>query len=432
MKEKILTWLRGESFVKDTMVLMTGTAIAQSIPILVSPILTRIYSAEQFGLLSIVSFIVFFLGALSALKYELAIVIPHNDTDADNVYFLSVIISFLINAFLFIVFFFTARPIAHLLKAPGLAPFLPWTAMVGFFLLFFNATNYYLIRQRRFTSVAANKITRTSSTAALQILFGLTKIKTGLVLGFGTGQIAGNSINFFKIPFGKIIRNIKKIKLIALAKRFRKFPAYSFPANVLYRLSVETYNFILPILFDIKVLGFYYLAYRMTIAPITFIGQSISDVFLKRASDELKKKGHLKDLFHRLIWKVVGVSLPIYLLLFFFAEPIFSIIFGHNWYTAGLFAKILAPWLFFRFLFFTFAQTFTILEKLNYSLILQSINLLIAVIIFFLAYWYKWDIHRWIITFSIVMSGLYLAGFALIYLLILRQYRHALVRGIAK
>ncbi len=432
MVKKIITKLKKPGFLQDTLVLMTGTAIAQSIPILVSPILTRLFDAEEFGMLSIVSFIVFFLGTLSGLKYELAIVLPHKDSDADNLYFLTILVSFIVNAILFILLFATARPIAILLKTPKLQGILPWTALVGFSLLFFNASNYYLIRQRKFVLVATNKITRTSGVAIFQILAGVIKIKFGLTYGFGLGQITGNTLNFFRIKYRKIIHNLKKVKLIALLRRYDNFPKLSFPANVLYRLSVETYNFILPILFDLKILGFYYLAYRMTIAPITFIGQSISDVYLKRASDELKRKGHLKDLFNKLIYKVIATSAPIYILLFLFAKPIFTFVFGHNWEMAGLFAKILAPWLFIRFVYFTFSQTFTILEKLNYNLILQSVNITLSALVFVLAYFYHWTIKTWIMTFSSVMSCFYLAGFLLILHLINRQYKQAVAKGIAK
>ncbi len=432
MVNKIIGKIKKPGFLQDTLILMSGTTVAQLIPILASPILTRLFGAEEFGLLSIVSSIVFFLGALSALKYELAIVLPHKDSDADNVYALSVFTSFVVNISLFVIFIFIARPTARLLKADALTWMLPWTAVVGFFLALFNITNYYLLRQKAFKNVAANKITRTLSTALLQIGMGLAKIKYGLVYGFGMGQLAGNSLNFFRISYKKIINNLSLVKLIALSRRYKKFPRVSFPANVLYRLSVETYNIILPILYDMKILGFYYLAYRMTIAPITFIGQAISDAYLKRASDELKQKGHLKDLFKQLVYKVLAVSLPIYVLMFLLAVPIFTIVFGKAWYESGLYAKILTPWLFFRFIYFTFAQTYTILEKLNYTFIIQSINLTFSVIVFALAYFLQWPMLTWVTVFSAGMSLIYLGGFLAIVYLVNKQYKQAQKKGIVR
>ena len=37
-------------FSRNVLTLMTGTTIAQAIPIAISPILTRIYSSEDFGM----------------------------------------------------------------------------------------------------------------------------------------------------------------------------------------------------------------------------------------------------------------------------------------------------------------------------------------------------------------------------------------------
>jgi len=40
-------------FAKNVLTLMTGTTIAQAIPIAISPILTRIYTPEDFGVFAL-------------------------------------------------------------------------------------------------------------------------------------------------------------------------------------------------------------------------------------------------------------------------------------------------------------------------------------------------------------------------------------------
>ena len=46
----MLKFIPQSAYARNVITLMTGTSIAQAIPIAVSPILTRIYSPEQFGL----------------------------------------------------------------------------------------------------------------------------------------------------------------------------------------------------------------------------------------------------------------------------------------------------------------------------------------------------------------------------------------------
>ena len=63
-------------FSKNVLTLMTGTTIAQAIPIAISPILTRIYSPEDFGVFVLYTAIVSLVTAISTGKYELAIMLP--------------------------------------------------------------------------------------------------------------------------------------------------------------------------------------------------------------------------------------------------------------------------------------------------------------------------------------------------------------------
>ena len=80
-------------FVKNVITLVTGTALAQAIPLAVSPILTRIYSPEDFGILAL------FLGISSVFsvvvtgRYEFAITLPLKDEDARPILWLSCFLS---------------------------------------------------------------------------------------------------------------------------------------------------------------------------------------------------------------------------------------------------------------------------------------------------------------------------------------------------
>ena len=85
---------------------MSGTALAQAIPLALSPILTRLYSPEDFGLLAIYMSIAALGGAVVSLKYDLAIIIPEKDEDSANITALSILISFIISLLVFIIILF--------------------------------------------------------------------------------------------------------------------------------------------------------------------------------------------------------------------------------------------------------------------------------------------------------------------------------------
>ena len=92
-------------FSRNVLTLMTGTSIAQAIPIAVSPILTRIYTPEEFGSFALYMTIVSLLSILVTGRYELAIMLPKKDEDAINLVALSILISFIISVFVFLIVF---------------------------------------------------------------------------------------------------------------------------------------------------------------------------------------------------------------------------------------------------------------------------------------------------------------------------------------
>ena len=84
-------------FTKNVLTLMTGTSIAQAIPIAITPILTRIYSPNEFGLFALYMSIVSVVVIMATGRYELAIVLPKNNEDAANIVALSLVITLFIS-----------------------------------------------------------------------------------------------------------------------------------------------------------------------------------------------------------------------------------------------------------------------------------------------------------------------------------------------
>ena len=95
-------------FTRNVLTLMTGTAIAQAIPIIVSPILTRLYSPEDFGRLALFISIVSIMSVLATGKYELAIILPKKNSTAYQLVSLSVMLSLVVSV-LYILFLIVSR-----------------------------------------------------------------------------------------------------------------------------------------------------------------------------------------------------------------------------------------------------------------------------------------------------------------------------------
>ena len=86
------------AYARNVLTLMTGTSLAQAIPVAISPILTRLYSPEEFGLFALYMAVAMIVSVLVTGRYELAILLPRNEPDALHIAALAIIISVAVSA----------------------------------------------------------------------------------------------------------------------------------------------------------------------------------------------------------------------------------------------------------------------------------------------------------------------------------------------
>src|SRR5699024_264533 len=99
--------LTKKPFIRNVVVLASGTAAAQMISMLLSPVITRLYGPEAYGLMGTFMAIITIMGPIAALTYPIAIVLPKKDSDARGLIKLSLLITSIISILvaLFILFF---------------------------------------------------------------------------------------------------------------------------------------------------------------------------------------------------------------------------------------------------------------------------------------------------------------------------------------
>jgi len=78
-KNQLRRLLPKNAFVRSVSVLVGGTAGAQILLVLAAPLLTRLYTPEDFGLLAVYASLLALIGVISSLRYELAIPLPEDD-----------------------------------------------------------------------------------------------------------------------------------------------------------------------------------------------------------------------------------------------------------------------------------------------------------------------------------------------------------------
>ena len=160
--------------------LLSASVVAQLIGLLVYPLLTRLYSPDDFGLLTLFLQIGNVLVMLTTMEYHYAIVLPDNEQDAQNVMRLCFRLLALSTMVVAVSVLFR-DPIAALFNSPDLARFYPLMPLMVFALGLWNMLNYWYIRRKAFS--------RMSGYQYVQIVFS-----AGGKLGFGYGHIFGGMI----------------------------------------------------------------------------------------------------------------------------------------------------------------------------------------------------------------------------------------------
>ena len=389
---------------------MTGTTIAQAIPIAISPILTRIYTPDDFGVLAIFMAITAITGAISNTKYEQAIVLPKEENDAVNVLALGVFIAISLSLFLLLIILLFDTQIVLLIGNEKIKKWLYLVPISTLFLGIFNSLNFYNIRHKKFKNIAVSQVTKSSALGLIQVGIGLlSNSPFGLILGQIMSYFSGNFILFKTLKEKKDYKAvINKQKIKSLAKKYKKFPTFSMPAIFLNSLNLNMVSFLISSIFSITTLGFYALTQRIIGIPSRVIGNSLSQVYFQKATEEYNKTGHTNHIFVKTVKKLVLIGLPIFIILFFIAEPIFAFVFGEEWLIAGTYAKILVPLAFVRFISGSLSMTISIHQKQEIGMFINILLLVTTILIFYIAKIKHLDFELILIYLSLILSVEYL------------------------
>lgn len=388
MIKKLIKKFTSSEFNRNSLTLISGTTLAQLLPIAVSPILTRIYSPEDFGVLALFTSIVMIFTIIGNGRYELAIVLPKKDSYAINIWALTLYIAAFISGVLLVLMLIFHDFFVKILNNPNIAGWIYLAPFIVFFTSVFNSLNYLNTREKKFKQIAIVKIIRSGVIAILQLgLYFVGSGFTALISGYSSGQFA--SAAGFGVGMRKrkeLIKKINKPTMIAMAKRYKRFPQFTMIGSLFNRLTTELPNIFISTLFNAATLGFYSLSYRILTVPSSFIGMSIGQVYMKQATEEKQNTNVAIKTFKSVVKKMIILGLPIFTFLFFFSEWIFAFVFGEEWCIAGKYAQIISPLLFIRFIVSPVSVTLSVFEEQVVSLFLQ-LGLLISVIISFSVTW---------------------------------------------
>lgn len=340
--------LTKNEFRRNVLTLMTGTTIAQAIPLAISPILTRVYTPDDFGVFALYLSIAATLSVIATGRYELAVMLPRKDEDAAHLVILSFVISTVLSIFLMIIAVLLNERITELLGNPKISNWLYFVPLSVFITGTYQSLNYWLNRQKQYKQMSEYRIVQSATTASTNLVMGFSHLGAGgLIVAGLLGQ--GLATVMLANKFIRLTPVFNKVRTIALGKKYKSFPL----VNTLHAFLDESKNFLTTILlvklFGTYMLGQFYMVNKILLTPLTLIGGSISQILYRELSQKYAAKQDLSNLVLKVMIKLFVSALIPFFIIVLYGKELFVFIFGSTWIVAGDMSRFFALYVLFHF-----------------------------------------------------------------------------------
>lgn len=368
----VITRLVGSRFTKNVSTLIAGNLAAQFISVLTLPVLTRLFTASDFGAFATVTSVIAIIGSISSLRYELAIPLPFSDKKAFNIFVISFITLIIISTLLFclISIIFTLRVAEQFLEPISLI----WFVFFGVILFGANNILTYSVIRGGDASILA-KVLFLSELIKFPIQIVMFKQGAfGLLMASLIGTLF--SVVFLtKISVGdktSCYRSVTRNSIKKIALEYSKFPKYSTLVGLVNIAGQHLPNVLIMYLYGPAEAGFFFFANKILNVLNSVSGVAIRQSFLIEAIEKDRKDNLYSEVKRAVRVLVVILVLPA-LTVIAIGEEIIVFIFGASWEVSGEIIPVVMLIIASQFITSPVSQVFAIKDKIKESLVLHII-----------------------------------------------------------
>lgn len=425
---KIIARLRGKlthgSFGRNVLIMFTGTVLGQLTSVLLSPVLTRIYSPELFGLLGFFTAVIGILSVISALRYEMALPLTGSKEEAANLLAVCCVVLVSITVIFYgLLFFIPPNLISYLFGS--LFPYRFLLPVGLFFIGAYQIMISYATREGEFSIISKTKIYQGVIGPVSQIAMGLMGTGAwGLIIGFILGQSAGAFNMFVRLVLKsrQIIQFTTYKGMVEMARRFSRFPLVStWSALISVFGSNSLLLIIIPTLYSSSIAGFVFLTDRIIGRPLLLISTSILQVYIGEAAKTQTSDPKAMRRRFLQITRIQSIIVSAWLILInataFYFVPI---IFGKEWAGATIYINILSICYLPQMVMTSVTHTLQIMEKQGLMAIWEFSRFLLIASGFVASYLFGLSAVQMILIYSISQAIMQVTLFFLMYISIQR------------
>lgn len=379
--------LTKSKFARNVAIVASGTAGAQAITMAFSPVITRLYGPEAFGVLGTFMAILAVLTPLAALSYPIAIVLPKRDADALGLAKLSLGIALAMSLLAGLILALFKAPIVNAFNLEAVESFILLLPLAMLFSAAMAVMSQWVIRKKLFKIKA--------KVAVLQALW-LNTAKAGIGLFSPLAAVlvvlatVGSALHAYLLWMGSRGAGVDDRKEQGeannLALYYKDFPFYQMPQQFLNAVSQSLPVIMLATFYGPAVAGFYALAKAVIMLPSALISNSVADVFYPKFKETVQNGGDASYVLVKTTSALALIGLLPLATLFLYGEPLFAFVFGHDWSQSGVFASWLAFWIFFTFINPPSVKAVVVLRRQNIALLVNTMSIIMRFFALYIGY----------------------------------------------
>ena len=369
--------LPGGAFARNVLVIAGGSTLGQLLVVAASPLLTRLYTPEQFGVLGVYVASVLLFSGVSTLRYELAIPLPNDDAVAKRLLQLTLGLSLSFSLALGLVMLWVGNALLGWLKWSDLTPYTAFLPLGTFLIASYQSLTYWAVRRGQYRTIAATKLWQGLGNVVTQLVLGLAGVGTlGLLTGDAVGRGAGITRLARDVP--GLLQRPDLRALLDAARRYRKFPIWSTGSTFINRFGLQLPQLFMATAFGPREAGWYLLTQRVLGTPTSLVGQAVAQVFLNRIAEIRREQPQRAPAFYLGIVGRMALmgGLPI-LVLGVVLGGTFGWLFGEEWKMAGRMVQILAPMFATQWTFSPTSQILVVFERQELQLVWDVLRLVL-------------------------------------------------------
>ena len=397
---------RHREFIGNVTTLVSGKALAGLVGIFTMPVVSRLFTPEDFGVAALFVSVISMASAVATLSYCAAIVLPPEEHDALLLRALAYRVLLIVcGLMLVLIGWYEVSGLSW--STLDLLAGWKWFLPVGLFLLVsIRIQENWLTRIKAFKRMATSLLIGNATTGFSRIAIGFSSGSSaiGLITGYMLGMVARIAVQRSDrlVVFKSKQLHIPPGTLLDVAKRYADFPLYNAPAGLVFAIGSHLPVVLLGAMFSPAVAGFYAMARQLLKSPIEMLGNAVRRVFLQKAATIHNRGRNLGKAYLLSTGVLLLAGIPPLLVLWSFGQELATWFLGDRWSQAGRYMEIIAPWLFMIWVMAPSKSIYVVLRKQRLFLVTQLIHTALRIGAFGAAYKIGADVEWTLRTFVIV------------------------------